>query len=114
MILRILIFLFFCTTSYAQQTNIHKTLCQEAMMFIHENWNECYSFSSDDVSNYYHFMDSVFSRTDVLTNDQYREAYNHALHHFPFVPSECKVVYDSQILDYNYLKRNFENAYGMW
>lgn len=114
MILRILIFLFFCTTSYAQQTNIHKTLCQEAMMFIHENWNECYSFSSDDVSNYYHFMDSVFSRTDVLTNNQYREAYNHALHHFPFVPSECQVVYDSQILDDNYLKRNFENAYGMW
>lgn len=113
-ILRILLFTFFFIPSNAQKICDEMVFKQRAFEFIKENWKDYYSLSSDEVSGYYHFMDSVFSRTDTLTNNQYREAYNQALYHFPFVPSECKIVYDSEIIDDKYLARNFENAYRMW
>lgn len=69
-----------------------------------------FSLSSTDVSNYYKHMNSTFERTDTLTNDQYREAYRHALYHYPFIPENCDTLYDSKNVSIDYLKSNIDNA----
>ena len=111
-----LIFLLLLSTSlsFAQSTNDEKADKQKAFEFLQSNMEGCYSLSSADVSNYYKHMNSVFERTDTLTNDEYRDAYRHALNHYPFIPENCDTLFDSKNITTDYLKSNIDKAYDMW
>ena len=100
--------------SFAQSINDEKAVKQKALEFLQNNMEGFFSLSSADVSNYYKHMNSTFERTDTLTNDQYREEYRHALHHYPFIPENCDTLYDSKNVSIDYLKSNIDNAYDMW
>lgn len=110
----IFLLLLSASLSYAQSINDEKAAKQKALEFLQNNLEGFFSLSSADVSNYYKHMNSTFERTDTLTNDQYREAYRHALHHYPFIPENCDTLYDSKNVSIDYLKSNIDNAYDMW
>ena len=61
------------------QSVITNTEKQKALLFLQNNMKGRYSLTSDDVADYYKYMNKTFNRTETLTNDQYREAYRNAL-----------------------------------
>lgn len=107
-------FLILTSTAFAQSVSDVNTEKQRALQFLQDNMEGCYSLASDDVSNYYKHMNSVFERTDMLTNDEYRDAYRQALQHYPFIPENCDTLFDSRNVTLDYLKSNIDKAYDMW
>ena len=100
--------------AFAQPVADEKAQKQKALEFLQGNMDGLYSLKSSNVSNYYKYMNSVFARTDTLTNDQYRDAYRQALQQYPYAPEKCDTMYDRQQVTEEYLRVNIDNAYEMW
>lgn len=107
-------FIIFPCVISSQTITDGRELKREALEFLLNNMDGLYSLSGDNIGNYYKYMNSVFESTDTLTNDQYREAYRHALHLYPFIPENCDTVFDSQHVTPDYLESNIDSAYEMW
>lgn len=113
--MKLKIFLFFLiVTSVVSAQSVINTEKQKALLFLQNNMKERYSLISDDMTGYYKYMNNTFNRTEILTNDQYREAYRDALHHFPFCPEFCDTLFDIQNVSLEFLKANIDDAYDMW
>lgn len=109
-----LLFSVFSIQLPAQTERSVETEKQEAMKFLKQNMEGCFSLAGEGVSNYYAKMNGVFCQDTTLGNDEYRMAYRSALHTWPFHPEKCDTLYDSKCLTTEFLMSNINDAYRMW
>lgn len=90
------------------------SLKYKAACFLIENMSGYYSLKSPDVSQYYDYLNKVFTDTTSYTNDQYRSAYHVAMNKLSDYPKNCVKEYDLSVVTSEYLIRNIDSAYDMW